>query len=129
MQDNIIKKYNKIFNVLSDANRLKLYSILIYFIDGLFGCELSNILNLPPYTISRCVKELEKVDLIEAERNGKYILYKVKTNDDNGGLVYKHLSMLIKDEIIYKENFIEFENIRKILNNRNNIHDLCNIKL
>ncbi len=135
-----LKIYLNIFSVLSDENRLKIYSLLINNPGGLYVCELTSLLNLPYYTISKCLKELEKVQLVEAKRIGKYILYKVpninnentnKQNDNQQNAGQQKDSIYLEFQTIVKKisnefDLIDFEKLNKVLNERNSIPFLCN---
>jgi len=95
---------------LSDLNRLRIYSYLLIKPDGLYVCELSNILSLPYYTISKSLKELENVGLVENRRYGKYILYlPAKANDE---LIEKLNSLVI--DIANASNFINKIRLKKL---------------
>ncbi|MCR4420917.1 MAG: winged helix-turn-helix transcriptional regulator [Spirochaetales bacterium] len=118
------KQFSKIFSILSDVNRLNIYSYLLYRPEGLYVCELSSILELPPYTISKSLKELESVDLIESQRYGKYILYlPIKSQNE---LILK-LNSLVYD-IASASNMIDKAKIDKVVNNRSQIQCQCDIK-
>jgi|YNPMSStandDraft_1061717.scaffolds.fasta_scaffold02466_10 DNA-binding transcriptional ArsR family regulator len=117
------KQYIKYFSILSDLNRLRIYSYLLIKPDGLYVCELSNILSLPYYTISKSLKELENVGLVENRRYGKYILYlPAKANDE---LIEKLNSLVI--DIANASNFINKNKIEKVVNNRTGIQCICDI--
>jgi len=117
------KQYIKYFSILSDLNRLRIYSYLLIKPDGLYVCELSNILSLPYYTISKSLKELENVGLVENRRYGKYILYlPAKANDE---LIEKLNSLVI--DIANASNFIDKNKIEKVVNSRTGIQCICDI--
>ncbi len=117
----MIEKLSNIFSVLSDENRLKVYSVLLMYPDGLYVCELSSILNLPYYTISKNLKELENIGVIESMRFGKYMLYlPAKFQKDE---VIKLNSLLI--EMAKSSNFIDVEKVNKIIQSRSGIQCLC----
>ena len=117
------KQFSKFFSILSDLNRLRIYSYLLIKPDGLYVCELSNILGLPYYTISKSLKELENVDLVENRRYGKYILYlPSKANDE---LIEKLNSLVI--DIANASNFIDKNKIEKVVNSRTGIQCICDM--
>lgn len=117
----MIEKLSNIFSVLSDKNRLKVYTLILMYPDGLYVCELSSILNLPYYTISKNLKELENIGLIESMRFGKYMLYlAAKYQKDE---VIKLNSLLI--EMAKSSNYIDVEKVSKIIQSRSGIQCLC----
>jgi DNA-binding transcriptional ArsR family regulator len=117
------KQFSKFFFILSDLNRLRIYSYLLIKPDGLYVCELSNILGLPYYTISKSLKELENVGFVEDRRYGKYILYlPAKANDE---LIEKLNSLVI--DIANASNFIDKNKIEKVVNSRTGIQCICDM--
>jgi len=115
------KQFAKFFSILSDLNRLKIYSYLLYKPEGLYVCELSNLLGMPYYTVSKSLKELETAGLIESQRYGKYILYFPFKTDNK---IILKLNSLILD-IANSSNYILKEEIEKTVNNRNKMQCLC----
>lgn len=120
----MIEKLSNIFSVLSDVNRLKVYSVLLIYPDGLYVCELSSILNLPYYTISKNLKELENIGLVESIRFGKYMLYLAAKNQKYE--VIKLNSLLI--EMAKSSDFIDVEKVKKIIQDRTGIQCLCEVE-
>lgn len=117
----MIEKLSNIFSVLSDVNRLKVYSVLLLYPDGLYVCELCSILNLPYYTISKNLKELENIGLIESKRFGKYMLYLITKNQKEE--VVKLNTLII--EMAKSSGFIDNEEVNKIIQSRSGIQCLC----
>jgi len=115
------KQFAKFFSILSDLNRLKIYSYLLYKPEGLYVCELSNLLGMPYYTVSKSLKELETAGLIESQRYGKYILYFPFKTDNK---IILKLNSLILD-IANSSNYLLKEEIEKMVNNRNKMQCFC----
>lgn len=117
----ILKKFSKIFSYLSDTNRFKIYSLLLLYKNGLFVCEICKVLNLPYYTVLKKLKELELIELIYSERNGKFILY--LPNNTGEELLIKLNSLIL--DISEKTNIFDFNKISEILKNRKELKCFC----
>ena len=63
-----------VFKVLSDPNRLRLYWLLTHV-----GAAICRVLDLPQYETSKHLKQLREAGLVEAEKRGRFVYYKVKT--------------------------------------------------
>ena len=64
-------------------------------------------------------------NLVEAKRNGKFILYKVTENKD---ILHEKFKSFIK-EISKNEIYVDPEIIKETIKNRLNLPYLCNIKI
>ena len=71
----MLKELISKFKLFSDETRLKIYSLLLIHPDGLFVCEISSLLEVPFYNVSKHLKELRKERLIDERSVGKYTLY------------------------------------------------------
>ena len=60
-----------VFKALSDPNRLRLYWLLAHL--------AMRVLDLPQYETSKHLKQLREAGLVEAEKRGRFVYYKVKT--------------------------------------------------
>lgn len=69
-----------VFEALADATRLKIFQLLIKH-EGLCVTDLANVCELSVPAISYQLKIMEIVGLVEKERMGKMICYKVREND------------------------------------------------
>ncbi|HOJ50784.1 MAG TPA: hypothetical protein PKW55_08235 [Spirochaetota bacterium] len=110
----MVDRFLKVFSVLSDINRFRIYTTLLQSTDGFCVCELSLLLNLPFYTVSKGLKELENILLLEKRRKGQYIFYFPKKTDDP--FISKLNSFII--EIANSSNMINIEEINKVLSER-----------
>jgi ArsR family transcriptional regulator, arsenate/arsenite/antimonite-responsive transcriptional repressor len=66
------------FKALSEPRRLRVLRVLIEAPDTLCGCELSDILGVPDYQISRDLKTLRAAGLVlDRGRTGTWVHYEV----------------------------------------------------
>jgi len=123
----LLKELISKFKLFSDETRLKIYSLLLIHPDGLFVCEISSLLAVPFYNVSKHLKELRKERLIEERRAGKYTLYFpiYENNKSDFNLLLKLIENL-KDKIID----IPIYQIERIVKNRSlSLNSLCkNVK-
>ena len=110
-----------IFKVLSDENRLRIFSILIN--ENLCVCEIEMALNMTQSNVSRHLSKLKSFDLITGVKEAQWVYYKICDNFINTyPLLYEFLieqsnqnSILINDKKLigkYKNsncNFKEFK--------------------
>lgn len=79
--DIFVKKYK----ILGCLNRLRMMNILLKYPDGLYVCEIGDILEIKQYNISKHLNLMKMVGLVEEEKQGKLVLYKpyyIKENHD-----------------------------------------------
>lgn len=74
-----------VFKALSDPNRLRLYWLLTYVGEAVCVCEAMRVLDLPQYEASKHLKQLREAGLVEAEKRGPFVYYKVTSS--NGSFV------------------------------------------
>ena len=70
-----MEKVVKMLGALSDMTRLKIYLLLLE--DELCVCELENILDIEQSRISHGLRVLREADLVDSQREGKWIIYSV----------------------------------------------------
>jgi len=70
---------NKIHKALSDKSRLLIFEMLLEK-GEMCICEFSIALEKTQPTISHHIQQLEKADLIEGIKSGKFIHYRIKKN-------------------------------------------------
>ncbi len=63
------------FAAIADPTRLRLLRLL--YRQELCVCELMDALRLPQYTVSRHLRELRRVGLVEATRSGRWMHYRI----------------------------------------------------
>ena len=115
---NIVKTYSDIFSVLSDENRLKIYLLLLLYPDGLYVCEINQIINLPYYTVSKSLKELENIKIVKSERYGQFILYSLDNTENIENFSKKDFHSFISKQINLK-NIFEFDKIKELIEKNN----------
>ncbi|MEO0087165.1 MAG: metalloregulator ArsR/SmtB family transcription factor [candidate division WOR-3 bacterium] len=109
-----IKDYTAIFKILSVITRLKITWILKKAGKPLCVCEIMDVLKEPHYNVSRHLKELKNVHLVEEKKEGKWVFYSLTKEKD------PFIKTLLKTiERIPKKFFTEEEeNLKKRLSLR-----------
>jgi DNA-binding transcriptional ArsR family regulator len=118
----MLKELISKFKLFSDETRLKIYSLLLIHPDGLFVCEISSLLEVPFYNVSKHLKELRKERLIDERSVGKYTLYFpiYEKNIFDNSLI--NLIENVKDRIVN----IPVSQIDRIVENRgSSLNSLC----
>lgn len=65
----------KTFKALSDPNRVRIIKMLQ--VRALCVCEITEILNLSPSTVSKHLSLLREADLIVSDKNKKWVNYRI----------------------------------------------------
>ena len=63
-------------HALADETRWRIVHLV--FDQALCVCELADVLKLPQSTLSSQLKVIQRADLLECERRGKWMFYRVK---------------------------------------------------
>ena len=71
-----------IFDALGDDLRLRLACCLLTVKEGLCVCELVDALRVPQPKASRHLKLMKAAGLLEEERHGRWVYYRLKDADD-----------------------------------------------
>ena len=78
-----MRQHLKIFKALSDKNRLRIMKMLE--VKAMCVCEITAVLNLAPSTVSKHLSILDEAELIEDQKEGKWVNYflpkKVRTHE------------------------------------------------
>ena len=85
MQRNIgcpMNTYVDIFKALSDATRIRILHLFIRAKCELCVCELTDSLEVPQYNISRHLKILKHAGLLTAEKDGRWVYFRLARTDD-----------------------------------------------
>jgi ArsR family transcriptional regulator len=68
-----MRQHLKIFKALGDRNRLRIMKMLE--VKAMCVCEITEVLNLAPSTVSKHLSLLHEADLIEDRKEGKWVNY------------------------------------------------------
>jgi len=71
----------ELFKSLGEENRFRIAALLVHAKRELCACEIIAALEKPQYTISKSMSTLAAAGLIEERRDGKMMLYRLKTED------------------------------------------------
>lgn len=114
-----MKATTSIFKALSEKNRLRILKMLQ--IQPLCVCEITEILNLAPSTVSQHLSILKKEGFILEDRDGKWMYYLINLNpsDQRISAILNQLDFWIKDNEV-----IKIDSAKVKISNRSN---LCNI--
>jgi len=75
-----MKKLERIFKSLGDPNRLRIIKMLE--VRPLCNCEVQEILELAPSTVSKHLGLLRDAGLVEDERKGKWVIYRLAQSEE-----------------------------------------------
>ena len=70
-----MKEITRLLGALADPTRLRLLRLL--YGQELCVCELMDAVQLPQYAVSRHLRELRQVGLVEATRRGRWMHYRI----------------------------------------------------
>ncbi|SNR98915.1 transcriptional regulator, ArsR family [Anaerovirgula multivorans] len=70
-----MKAYADLFKALSDENRLKILLMLTY--GEMCACDIQDQLDLTQPTISHHMKVLQKAELVNIDKRGKWMYYSI----------------------------------------------------
>jgi len=76
-----MEDFTKIFQALSDSNRIKILKMLE--VRPICVCEFPDILELSVSTVSSHLSFLKKTGFITSKQNGKWIEYSLNKNSEN----------------------------------------------
>jgi DNA-binding transcriptional ArsR family regulator len=68
-----MRQHLKIFKALGDRSRLRIMKMLE--VKAMCVCEITDVLNLAPSTVSKHLSLLHEADLIEDRKEGKWVNY------------------------------------------------------
>jgi len=88
-------KPTDVFKALSDRTRLRIVHLLFQSKKELCVCEIMDSLTGSQYNISRHLKELRIAGLIKERREGRWMLYSLKTQEDRFlKLIFQAIALL-----------------------------------
>jgi len=72
--------YIDALKAISDANRLRLYWLLVHVDERICVAEAMDVLGETHYNVSRNLKILQKAGLVTAHKEGKWVFYTLNRN-------------------------------------------------
>ena len=72
--------YTDALKAISDANRLRLYWLLVHVDERICVAEAMDVLGETHYNVSRNLKILQKAGLVTAHKEGKWVFYTLNRN-------------------------------------------------
>jgi len=97
-----MKHYLNIFKALGDENRVRI--VLMLMMRPLCVCEITEVLNIALSTISAHLKLLKNAGVIEDEKDGRWVIYKlVKDNEFFNDLLHLLEERLQNDEKVIRD--------------------------
>ena len=84
----------EIYKSLGEETRLRIMRILIKADVELCACEIIDVLEKPQYTISKSLGILVKAGLIEENRNGRMMFYKLRRDDDFNRTIFENITLI-----------------------------------
>lgn len=91
-----MEELSQIFKILSDVNRLRIVGLLLK--RKMCVCELAFVLGVTQPSISRHLKLMKGVGLIEDEKDRFWTNYFINCQDPKAALILKYIKGWLKDE-------------------------------
>lgn len=115
-----MKQLLEIYKALSDENRLRALAAL----DGneLCMCQLTDLLELAPSTVSKHMSILIRAELVQNRKEGRWVYYSL-TSHKNNALVGKYLKPVLSDLRKSKKLKPDVRRLKEIL--KINPQELC----
>jgi ArsR family transcriptional regulator len=88
----LMKDIVRLLGALADPTRLRLVRLLAR--EELCVCELMEALRMPQYKVSRHLREMRRVGVVEATRSGRWMHYRIGRKATAGGLQQDLLKLL-----------------------------------
>jgi DNA-binding transcriptional ArsR family regulator len=89
----MIKEIDKL-KAASDETRLRILRLLIKAQAEICVCHIVGIIKKPQYNISKSLSILKKAGLIEERRLGRFMMYKLKYDDQFNKAFFDSISLL-----------------------------------
>jgi len=97
-----MKRYLNIFKALGDENRVRI--VLMLMMRPMCVCEITEVLNIALSTISAHLKLLKSAGVIEDEKDGRWVIYRlVKDNEFFNDLLHLLEERLQNDEKVIRD--------------------------
>lgn len=99
-----VHSVSAVFKALSDESRLRAFMALRHH--ELCVCQIIELLQLAPSTVSKHMSILKQAGLVESRKKGRWIHYRIAKSilDERDFLVNWLTEILINDETINKDN-------------------------
>lgn len=85
----------KLLKAISDENRLRILNLLR--VKELCVCEIESVLGMTQSNVSRHLIKLKDAEIIESEKNGQFVFYRINPEME---AVFPFLKSLIDQELI-----------------------------
>jgi len=72
--------YTDALKAISDANRLRLFWLLVHIDERICVAEAMDVLGETHYNVSRNLKILQQAGLVSAQKEGRWVFYTLKRN-------------------------------------------------
>jgi len=90
--EGFVEELTRVMGALADPTRLRL--IRLIHRQELCVCELTDAVQLPQYQVSRHLRELRRVGLVEARRSGRWMHYRISARAARSGFHGELLKLL-----------------------------------
>ena len=98
-----MKEIVKLFKALSDESRLRILN-LVFHVNELCVCDIQRVLGFTQTKVSRHLSYLKNAGILEDERNGGWILYRLnKINNPMREELYQHLKKMFATEQVLQD--------------------------
>jgi ArsR family transcriptional regulator len=87
-----VKDVTRMLTAVADPTRLRLLRLIHR--QELCVCELMDAVQLPQYAVSRHLRELRRVGMVEATRSGRWMHYRISAKAAASGLYQDLLKLL-----------------------------------
>lgn len=115
-----MKDYLKQLKCLTDETRTRIFKILIHSNSNLCVCEISKILDIPTYNISKHLKELKNNNFLTEKKDGQFVIYQIALRKDK---FFKQIINLIAE---IEDNQKDFKMLKRVLSE--NLRKSINLK-
>lgn len=103
MANKILMTYERLYEILGDANRLRILAMLKK--KRMCVCELSHILRITPPSVSRHMKKMKTCGLVSDEQDGYWTIYGLSKQIDaeTEAIVMQAIAAVSADETVKKD--------------------------
>ena len=105
----MIDTTQKLFKIFADKNRLRIFKLLEQ--RKMCVCELAYVLEVTQPSISRHLKKMKDVGLIDTEQDGFWTNYFLRKGNKSHESVLCCVKSLLKDDAVIKNDFKKMKRI------------------